>query len=227
VKKYCPHCGAVYEWYVAECPTCRVALVDQEIDQQGDVEAQGDAGDESADEEPRHDANFVVVYSGPDGLFAQMALEQADIEYVTRGHGDSYELGVRTEDEARAHELLDDLSAVQAAEDTVPSPSPQTPVSVPPSAGGPSQGDVQLVDAESGALIGQISEAQFKLLEESLEEESPEGWQYYIDEPTLALLQDQRVDAGVIDMLRRALGTREAIEVRLVRKEPSDLPPPV
>jgi hypothetical protein len=77
---------------------------------------------------------------------------------------------------------------------------------------------VQLFDAESNTSIGTITEDQLHFLAFQLEEESDTDQRYYIDASTIDMLKEDGGDANLIALLQKALGTREAIEVRWVRK---------
>ncbi len=231
MKKRCPTCGEIYDWYVAECPVCHVSLKD-EADEVDDVdEADEDAADDGV--QPSPDAKFVVAFETTDpGVLplAEIALQQAGIEYTIQNGGISdiilgaragrrlrenerpIEVVVRAEDESRARECLDDLRTADAA--IAPAvPPASTPVAAGTVASG---GTIHLVDAETGGPIGDITDAQFRFLAECLEAESLDDSDYYIDEPTLALLEDKHADPALIEMLRRALGTREGLDVRCV-----------
>ena len=76
---------------------------------------------------------------------------------------------------------------------------------------------IRLTDAESGATLGSITEEQFQFLADQLEEESPEDCDYFIDRDTLELLEREGADAGLLEVLRKALGTKEGTEIRWAR----------
>jgi hypothetical protein len=212
--KYCPNCGKKYKWYESECPDCRVALTD--------VPAEG---------APDPDVTLVSVFQTNElGLIplAEMALDQEEIEYFVRDgkgplsaggrtyRGDVPDMGieilVRTNDAGRARELLADLEH-EGAPETAPSSTPvavSTPVLAPGSA-------VDVYDSASGAVIGQASEEQLRWLDEHLERESSTDEDYYIDTLTLEMLRDAKGDPALIDLLRRALGDREGMDIRWAR----------
>ncbi len=75
-------------------------------------------------------------------------------------------------------------------------------------------GMIQLFDASTGARVGTITEAQLKFLTGQLEEESGEDQDYYIDTDTLDMFQEKGADAGLVDVLRAALGSHEDMEIR-------------
>jgi processive 1,2-diacylglycerol beta-glucosyltransferase len=214
--KYCPNCGKKYKWYETECPDCRVPLV--EMPPEG---------------APSPDVTLVSVFQTTElGLLplAEMALDQEEIEYFVRDakgplsaggrtfRGDVPEMGievlVRTNDADRARELLADLE-VEDHPETTPSPAPVT-VSTPVP---PSGNAVDVYDSASGAVIGQVSDEQLRWLDKHLERESSTDEDYYIDKLTLEMLQDAKGDPALIDLLRRALGDREGMDIRWARPE--------
>jgi hypothetical protein len=73
---------------------------------------------------------------------------------------------------------------------------------------------IVLYDIESGAQIGTINAEQYSFLSTYLEEESPEDQDYYINEATIDLLVSEGADPALIDLLRRAMGTRTEMEIR-------------
>jgi hypothetical protein len=77
---------------------------------------------------------------------------------------------------------------------------------------------IKLHDCESGALLGTITEEQLKVLVEQLEEESPEDRDYYIDADTIEMFEEAGVDAGLVDVLKKALNGREDMDIRWTRE---------
>lgn len=73
---------------------------------------------------------------------------------------------------------------------------------------------IKLFDGATKASIGIITETQLNQLIDALEEESEEDRDYYINRDTFDLLQERGVDAEVIDLLRRALGEGEDMDIR-------------
>jgi hypothetical protein len=70
---------------------------------------------------------------------------------------------------------------------------------------------ITIYDSQSGSQIGLLTEAQFQFLTDHLEEESAEDQDYYIN---VATIDAQGADPELIAMLRRALGTREEMDIR-------------
>ena len=76
---------------------------------------------------------------------------------------------------------------------------------------------VTLVDKETGAAVGEITDAQLQFLIDHLEEEFAEDVDYYINVATLELLEEQGSDPGLMAVLRQAMGTRDEMEIRWSR----------
>ncbi len=76
---------------------------------------------------------------------------------------------------------------------------------------------VKIYDEATGTVYGTISEAQLQFLVDQLEEESLEDTDYYINEATLDLLEAEGADAGLLTVLRNALGDREDMDIRWTR----------
>ncbi len=75
-------------------------------------------------------------------------------------------------------------------------------------------GMIQLSDADTGAPIGTITDAQLQFLIDQLEEESSGDCDYYINAVTLDMFATNGADPALLDTLRRALGSREDMEIR-------------
>jgi len=72
----------------------------------------------------------------------------------------------------------------------------------------------KLYDAESGTLIGTITEDQLQVLRDQLEEEDSEDQDYYIDQATLIWLEEQNADPALLSLLGNALGRGEGMDIR-------------
>jgi processive 1,2-diacylglycerol beta-glucosyltransferase len=144
---------------------------------------------------------------------ATMTLEEQGIEYTVRREGTldalrypagdfdlarsdaTHEILVRREDAARARDLLADLSGSAAP----PGEEPAVPA--------------KIVDLETGFTLGSITPQQAQFLIDTLEEATPDKARYYIDAPTIEMLEHAGGDPEMIALLRRALGTRDGIEI--------------
>lgn len=76
---------------------------------------------------------------------------------------------------------------------------------------------VNLHDKDTGTLLGTITEEQLQFLIDQLEEESADDTDYYLNQATLALFEQAGADAGLINILRKAIGEKESIEIRWSR----------
>jgi processive 1,2-diacylglycerol beta-glucosyltransferase len=76
---------------------------------------------------------------------------------------------------------------------------------------------VQLVDKETGRVVGTITEAQLEYLQAQLEEESDDDQDYWFDVASIDILEDEGAEPALISALRTALGDREEMELRWER----------
>jgi hypothetical protein len=77
---------------------------------------------------------------------------------------------------------------------------------------------IDVYDNATNTLIGSITEGDLKVLIDSLEEESAEDQDYYIDQSTIDMLGDGRATGHLMALLRKALGTAEGVEIRWERR---------
>jgi hypothetical protein len=73
---------------------------------------------------------------------------------------------------------------------------------------------IKLYDQAGGTLLGEITEAQFQFLVEHLEEESLEDQDYYLNQATLAMLEQAGAEPELLTVLRRGMGNREEMDIR-------------
>jgi hypothetical protein len=76
---------------------------------------------------------------------------------------------------------------------------------------------VRIYDVADNRLCGTLSDRQFDALVEALEEEELEDGDCPIDRDTLETLEEQGLDADVLDVLRLALGDRVEALIRCGR----------
>jgi processive 1,2-diacylglycerol beta-glucosyltransferase len=76
---------------------------------------------------------------------------------------------------------------------------------------------IELRDKETKQSLGTITEEQLQFLNSQLEEESETDHDYYINLDTLDLFQEKQIDPQLLDLLRRALGDREEMEIEWSR----------
>ena len=73
---------------------------------------------------------------------------------------------------------------------------------------------VLLTDMADGRSLGTLTDAQFQILVDALEEESETDRDYYINVDTVDALEEQGADPQLIALLRRGLGAREEMDIR-------------
>lgn len=73
---------------------------------------------------------------------------------------------------------------------------------------------VKLFDKETDAALGEITDEQFAFLAEQLEEESSDDTDYYLNRVTLEVFNEQGADKALMDLLYKALGERDEMEIR-------------
>ncbi|HEX9370047.1 MAG TPA: glycosyltransferase [Roseiflexaceae bacterium] len=78
---------------------------------------------------------------------------------------------------------------------------------------------VALYDERTGVSIGTISEAQLRFLGDNLEREDTNDDDYYVDQPTIELLQSRGADEQLLDLLRKAIAAQGQADIRWSRLE--------
>jgi processive 1,2-diacylglycerol beta-glucosyltransferase len=73
---------------------------------------------------------------------------------------------------------------------------------------------IKLIDAQSNAEIGEITQPQLDFLISQLEEESAIDTDYFINVDTLDYFAQQGADPTLIALLRNALGSRPDMDIR-------------
>ena len=66
---------------------------------------------------------------------------------------------------------------------------------------------------DGGAVVGSISDADFQLLVDQLEEESEEDVDYYVSAVTIEMLEQKGASSNLVNVLRRAVGGSEGVDV--------------
>jgi hypothetical protein len=77
---------------------------------------------------------------------------------------------------------------------------------------------IDLYNASTNQLLGSITDADLKVLQDGLEEESTQDQDYYIDAATIDLLGDGRATEHLLGLLRAALGSSEGVDIRWQRR---------
>ena len=74
---------------------------------------------------------------------------------------------------------------------------------------------IDLYNADTNALLGEITPQDLKVLEDALEEESSEDRDYYITAETIEVIgENGRATDHLLNLLRKAVGTSEGVEIR-------------
>lgn len=73
---------------------------------------------------------------------------------------------------------------------------------------------IEILDKQTGRSLGTLSEEQFQVLTDQLEEESAKDDDYYLNRTTVDILEEQGADSGLVALLRAALGGAEETEIR-------------
>ena len=77
----------------------------------------------------------------------------------------------------------------------------------------------KIYNNESNEYIGEIDFRELMFLKSLLEEESLEDKDYAITAMTIAYFEEEGVDKELIDLLKKALGTKEEVVIRWERGE--------
>jgi hypothetical protein len=77
---------------------------------------------------------------------------------------------------------------------------------------------IDIYNADTNQLIGNITEADLQVLIDGLEEESTKDQDYFIDAATIDVLGDGRATDHLLSVLRTALGSSDGVEIRWERR---------
>ena len=77
---------------------------------------------------------------------------------------------------------------------------------------------IDLFNNNTSELVGSITEADLKVLMDHLEEESSEDQDYFIDRATLDVIGDGQATEHLMNVLRKALGAAESVDIRWQRR---------
>jgi hypothetical protein len=73
---------------------------------------------------------------------------------------------------------------------------------------------IDLYNDTTNQLIGSITEADLRVLQDALEEESTEDQDYYIDQATIDVIGDGRATEHLLKILRDAVGSSDGVDIR-------------
>jgi hypothetical protein len=77
---------------------------------------------------------------------------------------------------------------------------------------------IRLYNKDTNALIGAITEADFKVLTDALEEESETDNDYFIDQATIDVIAEAGASDHLLNLLRSAVGSTDGVEIRWERQ---------
>ena len=77
---------------------------------------------------------------------------------------------------------------------------------------------IDLYNAATSQLLGNITEADLKILQDALEEESAQDQDYYITGATIDVIADGRATEHLVHLLRTALGAADGVDIRWQRR---------
>ncbi len=72
---------------------------------------------------------------------------------------------------------------------------------------------IKLRDVDTGGLLGSITEDELQFLIDNLEEEWEGDTDYYLNRTVIDMLADAGADKPLIELLNKALGERESVEI--------------
>ncbi|GIW25956.1 galactosyldiacylglycerol synthase [Meiothermus sp.] len=75
----------------------------------------------------------------------------------------------------------------------------------------------QLFNADTGEPIGEITEAQLEFLVSQMEEEHALDQDYYLNADLLETWREQGADPALLDLLDKAMGAAEELNIRWSR----------
>jgi hypothetical protein len=76
---------------------------------------------------------------------------------------------------------------------------------------------INVYDADTGASLGAITEAQLKFLVDQMEEESTTDQDYWISVDEVDTFEADAADPALVAFLRKALGKRDEMTIRWQR----------
>ncbi|CAN4279706.1 hypothetical protein LJR125_002591 [Pseudoxanthomonas sp. LjRoot125] len=72
---------------------------------------------------------------------------------------------------------------------------------------------IRLSEKDSGRTLGNISEADFQMLVDYMEEESSKDQDYYVEHTAIDALESLGASADFVALLRTAVGESEGVDV--------------
>ena len=76
---------------------------------------------------------------------------------------------------------------------------------------------IQLLDKESGDVLGTITEDDLQFLIDNLEEESEDDTDYFLNRSTIEIFKEKGTNKTLIKLLENALGDRDGMEIEWLK----------
>jgi hypothetical protein len=76
---------------------------------------------------------------------------------------------------------------------------------------------IKLFDVDTSKELGEISEAQLGFLKSQMEEESETDQEYYLNASLLDIWKEQGADAGLLELLSKAMAGKGELNIRWSR----------
>jgi len=77
---------------------------------------------------------------------------------------------------------------------------------------------IDLYNAATNQLLGQITEADLQVLVDALEEEGVNDQDYFIDAATIDVIADGKATEHLVGLLRTAVGSSDGVDIRWQRR---------
>jgi hypothetical protein len=77
---------------------------------------------------------------------------------------------------------------------------------------------IDLYNAATNELLGQITEADLKVLVDALEEEGVNDQDYFLDSATIDVIADGKATEHLVGLLRKAVGSSDGVDIRWQRR---------
>lgn len=77
---------------------------------------------------------------------------------------------------------------------------------------------IDVYNDKTNQLLGSITDADLKVLQDALEEESTEDRDYFIDQATIDVIGDGRATEHLLKILREAVGSSNGVDIRWERR---------
>jgi hypothetical protein len=74
---------------------------------------------------------------------------------------------------------------------------------------------IRVVNKANGSSIGDITQEDLQFLTEQMEEESSKDIDYFVDSATVDMFEEAGGSKALIDMLRKAVGNTDGIDIVL------------